>query len=151
MNMRKIISILLTVTIVTPFLITLCGWNLFLYTKIDDQDLIVASSQGLCHLALTEHQDIESSDPLVEEWLQNNNGIELSSGPFNFFTEQVHAPLSLFKFCYSPPDPYLNYRAIEFPWLLLLLIPGLALTMAFSHSGRATLTPQQASSRSQED
>lgn len=123
---RRIAAIALTSVILIPFLINLAGWNIYFYTNFGSKDLVLASAIGVSHTAWAEHVDMDDSYgmdshdmPLLEDYTTTI----LDLGPFNLFLERREGPMAPFTFRWIAPDEYLDYRGLEFPWLLLLLAP----------------------------
>ena len=136
------------VLIVTVFVLILIGYgcnfagrSVYLYLNFGSRDLVVASSNGVSHMAISEH--VEFVGPADTEDLLEYGGVDLTSteilntGPILLFTETEEKGLMakyFVHFDYSPSDPGFVYTALEFP-LWMWVIPFLLLYLAFAKQG----------------
>jgi len=123
--MKRIIVVsILSIVILIPFLINILGWNLYTYINLGDKDLVLAAAQGLSHNALSEQY---ARDVLITEFYLPNDYIitVIDLGFIDIFLERSSGEMTLFSFNIIRQDQYSDYSAVEFPWLLFLLIPYL--------------------------
>ena len=125
MPRAKKIAILLAAFLCIPPFINLTGWNLYTYIHLGDRDLILASAVGSCHLAWAE--PYEESLPLfgiLELEYEDLKRDLLDVGPIHIFAERRSSHFQFFSFHWITPSANSYYAAVEFPWLLFLLLPA---------------------------
>ena len=119
-------AILLIIVIVSalPLLMNVAGTNIFLYLGLNKK-LVIAASQGVCHLAITtESSDTDMSSDIMEIYDSTFSSSQiLKIGPFDLFTEKRLDPMFLFRFDMPQRGSDYDYSAIEFPWLMITLVP----------------------------
>ncbi len=112
----------LGIAMLVPFMINMMGWSIFAYLNLGDRDLVLGASLGTCYLANAEHlgNDIAYGYGVPNDYLITI----LDSGPLDLFLEKrIGDSMTPFSFRLTEPDQYIDIRAIEFPWLLLLFVP----------------------------
>jgi hypothetical protein len=124
MKMQRYL-IAVSAVLALPMLINLFGRNIFLYLGSGDRKLVIAASQGVCHIATTtEDHDVESYSGFISP---DDLGVSyakiLKIGPIDLFSETRMDPMYWFRFDHSPRSGDYDYSAIEFPWLLFPLVP----------------------------
>lgn len=62
---RLLIGLLLT-----PYIVNLLGWNVYLYLNLGEKDLILAAAQGLSHTAWADHSDFDASP--LDAWVADD-------------------------------------------------------------------------------
>ena len=127
MTARLAAAALLTALLLSPFVVNIVGWNAFLYVRAGSVDTVVAASQGLAHLALQRHYGAPLNDGvIVDSFMPPELDIEtktlIASKHVSVFAESRIDPLRPITFALHLDDP--DYRSIEFPWLLTLLLPA---------------------------
>jgi hypothetical protein len=124
-NKMKIIrkfALLATGASILLFVVNIIGKNIFLYLAISDQTLVVAASQGVCHMALTTEDTTENPmDDSTPGILMPDIGYQdlLRLGPLILFMENRLDPVSPLRFGFTRGDESYDYSSVEFPWLLI--------------------------------
>ena len=118
---------ILVALLTIPPLLNVVGYNLFLYLGGDSRKVVIAASQGLCHLASTsETEDVSDYSDYLPEFSEIYIKI-LNVGPLEIFAEKRLDPMQCFGFSFRPRSETFDYSAFEFPWILLPLAPLLAI------------------------
>ena len=106
-----------------PFVTNLLGRNIYVYINLGSHDLVFAAANCVSHNAISEH--IEMDDVSLGGMISIEEYVStiVEVGPLHIFAEPNGGELSPFTFRWIEPDKYTDYHGIEFPWLLLLLIP----------------------------
>jgi hypothetical protein len=133
-----VISAILLAGLLTPFAVNFFGANIFLYLGSSERKLVIAASQGVCHLALTtESHDFDSIEASFSGYgaLPEHKQI-VKIGPIDLFSEQRVDPMYWFRFDISRGNENYDYSAIEFPWLLLPILPLAVLGLIITRRGK---------------
>ncbi|CAM3160209.1 hypothetical protein [Rariglobus hedericola] len=118
---------ILVALLTAPPLLNLAGYNVFLYIGSDSRKVVIAASQGLCHLATTsETKDVSAFSDYPPEFSEIYMEI-LKIGPVELFSEKRMDPMQWFQFGIRPKSATFDYSAVEFPWGLLPLAPLIAI------------------------
>lgn len=122
---RYLLLILLAISALL-FLVNVFGKGVFLNLTLPaGRTLVIAASQGVCHLALTtEEMDAEPVDPELDGAFLNLVGYRewINLGPLQLSTENRLDPMSPFRFAMTRGGQLFDYSSIEFPWLLLIAV-----------------------------
>jgi len=119
--------------LIIPYLINLFGWNLYTYTHIGEDDLIIGISQGLSHNAISEHLiDGDSATALFPAMEELQKELEemtrefISTDRFKLFAEKRMDPMQFKALNIIESDEHTDYAGFEFSWILVSVIPLLA-------------------------
>jgi len=123
MDKSKLIALILSILLAVPPCINLTGWNLYAYLALGKSDVVFASALGSCHIALSEHYEESELLGLYELGFEENKRDLLHVGPLEIFAEKRTSHFQFLSFHMLPPSSNFYYAGIEFPWLLLFLIP----------------------------
>ena len=125
MKSRVILSII-TMLILSPFLLNLSGWSIYAYFNFGKKDLILASGQGVSHNAWAEHFE---KDDMILQFMQDKIITIVDYKGINIYLERNEGAMTPYTFKLIKPDKYLDYSGVEFPWLMFLIIPLIMLLM----------------------
>lgn len=124
-NMKKFRYALLVLAAgsLVLFAVNVFGKGVFLNVTIFQRILVVAASQGVCHLAATsEDMQTNPMDDVTEDYLSMPDIAHqelINLGPISVSAENRLDPLSPFRFGFTRGDSTYDYSAVEFPWLLI--------------------------------
>ena len=123
MKGRRLITLLLVVAILLPFLANLVGWSLFLYVNLGEKDAILGASLGLLHAAIGETYTPSVGLGYGVEFLDDWTITLVEIGGLELFLEARGEPITPFVIRFFTPDPTSYYLGFDLPWLLLLVVP----------------------------
>lgn len=116
----KVASVVFAVALLIPFVVNLAGWNLYFYLHLKGRDLILCAANGTSHNALSPPLREMTKGTVLMNGPREITIVDL--GPSEIFALERTDSMTPLYFDMNWGSKF-QYYAIEFPWLLLLLLP----------------------------